>query len=94
MEEEVKAYFDDMPKNREEAAKAADWASPMEKGHGRIEKRAVTVAPCGWFEDKGQWAGLRSFIRVKKTVTIGEKQRFLKGFTSAAWTRRRKSSMH
>ncbi len=54
MEKEVKAYFDDMPKNREEAAKAADWASPVEKGHGRIEKRTVTVAPCGWFEDKGQ----------------------------------------
>ncbi len=80
MEEEVKAYFDDMSKNREEAAKAADWASPVEKGHGRIEKRAVTVAPSGWFQDKGQWAGLRSFIRVKRTVVIGEEKTVFERF--------------
>jgi len=52
MEAEVKAYFDDLPQNSEEARKVSSWTSPVEKNHGRIEKRTVTVAPANWFEDK------------------------------------------
>ncbi len=72
MEKEVKAYFDDLTQNQEEKKKTASWRSPVEKEHGRIEKRTVTVAPCHWFEDKDPWEGLANFIRVKRTVTIGE----------------------
>ncbi len=72
MEKEVKAYFDDLTQNQEEKNKTASWKSPVEKEHGRIEKRTVTVAPCDWFQDKEQWEGLTSFVRVKRTVTIGE----------------------
>lgn len=72
MENEVKAYFDDLAQNQEEKNKTASWTSPVEKEHGRIEKRTVTVAPCDWFQDQEQWKGLVSFVRVKRTVTIGE----------------------
>lgn len=72
MEEEVKAYFDDLTENQEEREKTVSWTSPTEKEHGRIEKRTVTVAPCNWFQDQNQWKGLASFVRVKRTVTIGE----------------------
>ena len=30
------------------------------------------MAPCNWFQDRKQWAGLTSFIRVNRTVTIEE----------------------
>lgn len=72
MENEVKAYFDDLTKNPEEQNKTTSWTSPAEKEHGRIEKRTVTVAPCDWFQDQDQWEGLASFVRVKRAVTIGE----------------------
>lgn len=72
MENEVKEYFDDLEENRAEKGKTASWTSPIEKEHGRIEKRTVTVAPCDWFQDRDQWKGLMSFVRVKRTVIIGE----------------------
>lgn len=72
MENEVKAYFDDLEQNREEKNKTVSWTSPVEKEHGRIEKRTVTVAPCDWFQDRDQWQGLTSFVRVKRTAIIGE----------------------
>lgn len=72
MENEVKAYFDDLEQNWEEKSKTASWTSPAEKEHGRIEKRTVTVAPCDWFQDRNQWKGLTSFVRVKRTAIIGE----------------------
>ncbi len=68
MEKEVKAYFDDLPQNPEENCKATSWTSPVEKNHGRIEKRTVTIVPADWFEDKNLWAGLVSFIRVSRMV--------------------------
>ncbi len=73
MEKEVKAYFDDLPKNPEENRKAVSWTSPVEKNHGRIEKRTVTVVPADWFEDKNLWAGLICFIRVNRMVIKGGK---------------------
>ncbi len=73
MEAEVKAYFDDLPQNPEEACKVSSWTSPVEKNHGRIEKRTVTVAPVNWFEDKALWAGLNCFIRVRREVTANDK---------------------
>lgn len=72
MENEVKAYFDDLTQNQEEKNKTTSWTSPVEKEHGRIEKRTVTVAPCDWFQDQNQWEGLASFVQVKRAVTIGE----------------------
>ncbi len=73
MEKEVKAYFDDLAQNSEENLKVKSWTSPIEKNHGRIEKRTVTVVPADWFEEKNQWTGLVSFIRVRRIVIINGK---------------------
>ena len=80
MEEEVKEYFDDLTQNEEEKNKTVSWTSPVEKEHGRIEKRTVTVAPCDWFQAQEQWKGLASFVRVERTVTIGEKTTIFERF--------------
>ncbi len=56
------------PRTLEEACKATSWTSPVEKNHGRIDKRTVTVVPADWFEDKNLWAGLVSFVRVRRTA--------------------------
>jgi len=80
MEAEVKAYFDDLPQNLEEACKVSSWTSPVEKNHGRIEKRTVTVAPANWFEDKELWVGLNCFIRVCRAVTTNGKNTVFERF--------------
>jgi len=84
MEAEVKAYFDDLPQNPEEARKVLSWTSPVDKNHGRIEKRTVTVAPANWFEDKCLWAGLNGFIRVRREVTTNEKSTLFERFYISA----------
>lgn len=43
MEQEVKEYFNDLAQNQDEKEKTANWTSPLEKEHGRIEKRTVTI---------------------------------------------------
>ncbi len=69
MEKEVKEYFDDLENNPEEQSKTRHWTSKIEKCHGRIERRSVTVASADWFQDRNLWLGLECFIRVKRTVT-------------------------
>ena len=40
------------------------WISPVEKDHGRIEKRIVSVCACtDWPGVSNEWANLRCFIR-------------------------------
>ncbi len=80
MEKEVKEYFDDLPQNPQENCKATSWTSPVEKNHGRIEKRTVTVVPADWFEDKNLWAGLVCFIRVSRMVIKDGKTIFFERF--------------
>ncbi len=84
MEKEVKAYFDDLSQNPEENRKATIWTSPMEKNHGRIEKRTVTVVPADWFEDKNRWEGLACFIRVSRmAITQGKTMVFERFYISS-----------
>lgn len=46
----------------------------VEKDHGRIETRECwCVWDIGWFQDRDQWSGLRSFVCVEATREIGEK---------------------
>lgn len=44
----------------------------LEKGHGRISKWVVRTCDAGWFEDKGKWPLLHTFICVQRTCTRGE----------------------
>ncbi len=73
MEQEVDAYFAWLNGNPRELSEAAQWTTPVEKGHGRIEKREITVIPANWYQDQRLWDGLRSFVRVTSTITQDEK---------------------
>lgn len=43
-----------------------DYCATLEKDHGRIEGRRCWVTEdTDWFTEKGEWAGLRSFIMVE-----------------------------
>lgn len=43
-----------------------DYCATLEKGHGRIEGRRCWVTEdTGWFTEKAEWAGLRSFVMVE-----------------------------
>jgi predicted transposase YbfD/YdcC len=43
-----------------------DYCATLEKDHGRIEGRRCWVTQdIGWFTEKAEWAGLRSFIMVE-----------------------------
>ena len=46
----------------------------IEKDHGRIETRRLdSTWDIGWFKDRNDWAGLRSFVRVRATREIDGK---------------------
>lgn len=45
---------------------AYDYCTTIEKDHGRIEaRRCFVTEDTGWFTEKAEWAGLRSFIMVE-----------------------------
>ncbi len=51
-----------------------DFHEQTDGDHGRIEIRRTWVTrEVGWFEDLGQWAGLKSFAAVECERTVGEK---------------------
>lgn len=72
MEREVAEYFTWIDENPRQVSPEARWVSPVEKGHGRIEKREVTVISANWYQDQSLWKGLKTFVRVRNTVTKKE----------------------
>ena len=72
MHEEVKEFF--------ESAKADQFKGiphssheEVDKGHGRIEtRRCWCTSDVEWFEDLAKWKGLRSFIAIESTRTVGD----------------------
>jgi predicted transposase YbfD/YdcC len=47
----------------------------VDAGHGRVETRRVwTSGDVGWFEDRGAWPGLRSFVLVESVREQGDKR--------------------
>lgn len=51
-----------------------DYCATLEKDHGRIERRRCWITEdTGWFTEKAEWAGLRSFIMVEaKREVLGQ----------------------
>jgi len=73
MQEEVRLFLDDAIA-RGGKASALGFHQSIEGDHGRIETRRAWVSPeVGWFEDREQWKGLRSFIAVECERIVGEK---------------------
>lgn len=47
----------------------------IEKDHGRIETRQCsTITNLGWLLEPSQWKDLKSIVKIKSTVIIGDKQ--------------------
>jgi predicted transposase YbfD/YdcC len=68
MDEEVRAYFTDDVRAKI-IAKGDDYYRSSEKAHNHVEIREFFLTrKVRWFEDLGQWAGLKSFICYKKTM--------------------------
>jgi len=58
--EEVKLFMDEL------SEKEAAHVVTLDKGHGRLEERRYWQSEdIDWFEDRGQWAGLKSFGMVE-----------------------------
>jgi predicted transposase YbfD/YdcC len=72
MHEEVKLFLDEaIGKDFKGIAHVSEEST--EKDHGRIETRRCWVTPeVAWFEDREQWAGLRSFAAVECERTVGD----------------------
>ncbi len=68
--DEVKEYFDWLEKERPVAEKYEVWKSGTEKGHGRIEKREITVASAAWIEDKARWTDICTIVRCRASRTV------------------------
>lgn len=69
LHEEVKKVFEEdcskMNKNRDIETTEFDVASDEEKGHGRIEKRTVSVChDIQWLKKEKQWANINSVIEL------------------------------
>ncbi|MDR3314081.1 MAG: ISAs1 family transposase [Oscillospiraceae bacterium] len=83
MDNEVAEYFSAV--ERENLEVLSRWTSPVEKDHGRIEKREVTVISANWFADRGRWEGLKTFIQVRSFVTKkGEQTVSIRRYISSA----------
>lgn len=66
--EEVRTYMDDI------SLRTCPGFEQVEKEHGRIETRRCWQSDnVGWYSDKEQWAGLRSFVLVESIRDLGEK---------------------
>lgn len=68
MDEEVRAYFTDDVRTKI-LSKGEDYYRSSEKAHNQLETREFFLTrKVSWFEDLGQWSGLKSFICYKKTM--------------------------
>lgn len=69
--DEIKRYLDAYSKEM-----PSDFEMPLEKGHGRLEKRKFWISSdIGWFESKGEWSGLKSICMVeaaREVIKTGE----------------------
>lgn len=73
LHEEVKLFLDDAIVNDFKGIEHG-FDEQTDGGHGRIEvRRTWSTSSVAWFEDRAQWAGLRSFAAVECERTVGDK---------------------
>lgn len=71
--EDVKEYFRAF-RSGELTDERMSVCEHADKGHGRLElRRCFTTPNVSWFEDRAQWAGLRSFACIESERTIAGK---------------------
>jgi predicted transposase YbfD/YdcC len=56
--EDISTYFDNL-----DGLPHIRWQGKVEKDHGRIERRAVIVAPASWLDCTANWQDIQTIIR-------------------------------
>lgn len=75
MFEEVRRYLLEAKGSKNFGKEPHDFLETVEKGHGRIETRRYWITEdIGWFADKDDWMGLRSFGMVESIREINGEQ--------------------
>jgi len=70
---DIRDYFDYLEEEPCNDKPADQWTSPLEKDHGRIERRSTTtVTELDWLDNKEAWEDLGTIIRYRCSRTIGE----------------------
>lgn len=72
--EETSTYFDWLDHEKPTGEQYDRWRSSIEKCHGRLERREVTVAHADWMEEKEAWAGLSCIVRCRSTREIHDEK--------------------
>jgi len=68
------------------------WTSPLEKDHGRIERRSITtITNLDWLDSKGLWKDLATIICYRTNRTVGgsttiTNQYYISSMTASAET--------
>ena len=89
LHEDVAEYFDWLEKEKPSDEKYDCFKSGVEKCHGRIEKREITVASADWLEQRRDWEDINSIIRYRCTRVIDGKEivavrHYISSFDSSA----------
>jgi len=83
--EEVAEYFEWVVTEHPADVLYDKWISPVEKDHGRIEKRTVSICTCtDWPGISNEWTNLRCFVRYDCVREIkGEKTKSTRYYISS-----------
>jgi predicted transposase YbfD/YdcC len=77
LEAEAINFFDQARQIAYEGVPCNRW-SEIEKGHGRVEEREVTVtSDLSWLENREEWVGLTSFIEITSRRTMKGKRYYI-----------------
>jgi predicted transposase YbfD/YdcC len=74
MYEEVEEYFKWLEREQPKDEWSERWESKLEKGHGRIEKREITIASGEWMDEKENWEDLTTIIKCKSMRIVNEEK--------------------
>jgi predicted transposase YbfD/YdcC len=70
LHEEISGYFSWLEREQPRDEAFDGWESPVEKGHGRIEKREVkAIGNLDWLESRRSWSGLKTILQYRCTRT-------------------------
>jgi predicted transposase YbfD/YdcC len=69
MFQEIEDYFKWVDTYEKKDECCTEWESECEKGHGRIERRKITIASADWYEEKELWENLKTIVRCHSTRT-------------------------
>ena len=66
--EDVQTYFQWLEKEKPASETYQHWSGRLEKGHGRLEKRDVTIATSiDWLENSEHWLDLHTLVQYRCT---------------------------